>query len=1038
MRKTLHAIICLLCFATQSFAQSRDITGTVTDKQDGQPIPGITVLIQGSKQGMVTDRAGNFTIKNVSGTVTLQISFLGYITKIVPVAAGVRNVNVALEEDTHSLNEVMVVGALGIQRQAREAGYSQTTVKAAELTQAHPTNIQNGLVGKVSGLNVTSTTSGITADTRITLRGIRSLTGNNQALLVVDGIAVNLDYINSINPNDVESLNILKGANASALYGPEGVNGVILITTKRGTPNRAPEINVGQTTFFESIAYMPKLQTMFGSGSAYDQFGDGTFDPIENQNWGLKLNGELVGIGRPDENGETQMVTLIDRSDEKRKFFDTGVTNQTDFSLRGGDQNSSYFTSFQNVNVKGVMPGDESKRRTFRLNADRKFGILKVASTISYANRSIDRTTSSSSIYNEVINTPTEVPLTDYKDYVNNKWADHNHFYNDYYPNPYEEIDRNRTKERRDQLIGNVTLTLNPTSWLQIIERPSLTINNSTSKATVGAIVYSPFAKATIYQARNDKTASVADSSSFNSRFQNEFIGTVDKHVGDFAIKLLAGNLIQMNYVKNLANSGNNLGIPTLFNVNNYTGIPGVNEATYQSRLFSIYGSAGLGYKNFAFIEFTGRNDWDSRLNLDNYSYFYPGVNASLVLSDAIPMLKSKALNFLKIRGSWNRTGNVNLGNSSNLGAYQLLTPFNKASGYPYGSNSSFTASGTIYTPMIKPETVESYETGIESQFLDNRIGLDLTYYVQKNNDQVIDVSISQSSGFSAYKLNAAGFNNKGFEADLRLVPIRSSRVTWNINLNYALNDSKVTQIYPGLSQLPIANSAYAIVGYPAFVHRLTDWLRAPDGKVIVDAVTGLPARNSANQIFGRINPKHILGINTDFTYGSFNLRAVAEFRTGNYIYNDIGSSLGFTGNDLLSAINARQRFVFPNSVYSTDGGATYVNNSDVVVNNAHYDFLQASTFRGTQTNYYSSAAFWKLREVALTYTVPRGLLLKSKFVKAATVSLIGRNLIMWRPDSNWWTDPEFANTADNGLGTTTIGQIPPTRSYGFSVNLTF
>jgi TonB-linked SusC/RagA family outer membrane protein len=1049
MKKFIQTVLCSFLLTISAYAQTRSIKGTVIDKDDGQPMAGVSVSVKGTGLGTQTDRAGNFSISGPSGNATIVFSFIGYIKKEVNVAANTEKISVVLQNDTKSLSEVIVVGALGLQKQTRESGYSQATIKSADLTQAHPTNLQNGLVGKVSGLNISTVNNGVNADTRITLRGIRSLTGNNQVLLVVDGVPVTLDYINSINPNDVESVNILKGANASALYGPDGVNGVLLVTTKRGIPNKPAEITLSNTTLFEKVSYMPKLQNTFGSGSSYDKFGDGVFDPIENQNWGVKLDGSLQGIGRVDENGNQQMVTMIDRNDEKKKFFNTGVTNQSDISLRDGDANSSYFTSFQNVSTSGIMPSDELYRRTFRLNADRKIGIIKLSSSINYINRKTNTTTSASNVYNDVINTPTEVPLTQYKDYINGPWADHNHFYNDYYPNPYEELARNRTVEKRDQLLASFSATANPTKWLQIIERPSYTLTNNTSKGTVGAIFYSPLAKANIYQAGTDKQASVTDASSLFTRFQNELIVTADKKFGDFSGRFIGENLIRYNYNKTMSETGNNLGIPTLFNISNYTGIPLVSGNTYASKLYSLTGSLELGYKNFAFVELTGRNDWDSRLPTNKNSYFYPGVSASLVLTDAIPDLKKlgngNLLDYAKLRASYNRTGNVNTGGTNtNLGAYRLQSYYNLSTGFPYGTLPSYTADNTLLSPNLKPETVESYEVGLELTLLNNRINIDGAYFYQKNNDQVINVSLSQASGYSNVLLNAASFNNKGYELDLKTVPVRSGSVTWNVNFNYTHNTNEVKSLYGDVAQLGVTNSdgatsnAYVITGLPAYTLRLTDYLRDDKGRVIVDATTGLPTRNASTTAFGNTNPVDIFAVNTDVTYKHFSLHAVGEYRGGNFIYNDIGSSLGFTGNDYLSAVNGRQRFVFPNSVYSTDGGKTYTPNTNIVINNAHYDFLQAAAFRSTQTNYYTSAAFWKLREVSISYDVPQSWLKGTKIIKRANVSLVGRNLLMIRPKSNYWTDPEFSNTTENGNGTTTIGQLPPTRIYGFSVNVTF
>ncbi|RYE22479.1 MAG: SusC/RagA family TonB-linked outer membrane protein, partial [Sphingobacteriaceae bacterium] len=894
MRKLLHvSVFFLLFFSTQIYAQSRTVSGTVISKDDGLPLPGVSIMVKGTQVGTQTNANGKFSFNVAPAANTLVITYIGYARKEVAIPAS-NSISITLENDAKSLSEVMVVSPLGLQKQSRESGYSQATIKAAELTQAHPTNLQNGLVGKVSGLNVSTVNNGINADTRIVLRGIRSLTGNNQVLLVVDNVPVPLDYINSINPNDVESVNILKGANASALYGPDGVNGVLLVTTKKGTASKAPEINFSNTYSLEKVAYMPALQHLFGGGSSYNQFGDGVFDPIENQNWGAAFNGQLVNIGRPDENKVYQQVTLEDRSDEKRKFFNTGQNLQTDFSIRSGDANSSYFASFQNVQINGVLPNDKGYRRTFRLNSDRSLGkIVKASTSISYTGRGTNVTTSSANIYNQVINAPAEIPLTSYKDYKNYEWADHNHYYNDYYGNPYEEIDRNRTVTKRDDILGTLNLSITPTKWLQILERPSYQFTTTTSKATVGAIFYSPIGKL-VYNGGTDKQASVTDGNRFLSRFQNELIITANKKFGDFGLKFIGDNTIRENYNKFSSQTGNTLGVPTLFNSSVYTGIPGIGEADYRTRLFSLAGDLELSYKNFAFIEFTGRNDWDSRLNVNRNSYFYPGVSGSLVLSDVIPAIKdNKQIDLLKLRLSYNKTGNVNTGGIADLlGAYRLESTYSNSGGFPYGTNASYSADGTLYDPNLRPETVESFEGGLEVGFLNNRILIDGSYYFQKNNNQVINISVSQGTGYSSVFLNAADFDNKGFDIDLKLVPVRSGKVVWNLNTTYSFNDTKVNSLYQGVPQLAVANTAYVIVGYPAYTHRIIDWLRDSEGRVIVDPLTGLPTRNSASTIFGRINPKNIFSINTDVSYKHFTLRAVAEYRGGNYIYNDIGSSL--------------------------------------------------------------------------------------------------------------------------------------------------
>ncbi len=660
MRKILSLLAVLVLWTVFAFAQNRVITGQVKDDK-GDPIPFASVTIKGTNKGTTTDANGNFRIETKSGDILL-ITAVG--SKEREVAVGSSNTyNVALDK-SGALQEV-VVTALGVQKQPKELGYSVARVKNAELTQARVTNLQNGLVGKVSGLNVSTVNNGVFANTRILLRGIRSLTGNNQPLLVVDGSPINLNFINSINPNDVESVNILKGANAAALYGPEGVNGVIVVTTKKGTGRTKPQINIGNTTLFEKVAFLPKMQKSFGSGSSYDAFGDGIYDPIENQTWGAKFDGNDTIIGRPDENGNIQKVPYSYRDGEKEGFFNTGVTIQNDISITAGDERSNFYLSVQDLTTKGVVPSDESRRTTFRINAGKQYGSVRVATNLSYTATTYDVTNSPGPTYWYVINTPQQIPLTSYKDYKNDNWSNHNHYFNDYYPNPYEDLQRYRNKGRGDDLVGNIELNWKPWKYINLMNRTSLTLSTASNKSTVEAITYSDYA---LHNGRSisgggNVKAAVGDGSSTGNRVQNEFIASFDKDFGDFNVKALGGNLVRQTYATSMGISGNNLVIPTLFNVGNRTGEPGAGQSYSRSRLMSLFGSVSLGFKNWAFVEFTGRNDWDSRLPLDNNSYFYPGVNASVSLTDAIEALgSSKILSYAKVKAAWNKAGNVNAG----------------------------------------------------------------------------------------------------------------------------------------------------------------------------------------------------------------------------------------------------------------------------------------------------------------------------------------------------------------------------------------
>jgi len=1028
--KKLSLVIMLVLGALGFAHAQRTITGKVTDTK-GEPLIGASVLVLKTTVGTVTDLDGSYSIALPAGSNVLSVSYTGFSTKEIEVG-NQSVINVELEEG-EVLQEVIVT-AMGIQKQPREVGFSVAQIKSEDLTQAKVNRLQNGLVGKVSGLNVSTVNNGVGADTRIVLRGIRSLTGNNQALLVVDGTPMPLSFISSINPNDVENVNVLKGANAATLYGPEGVNGVIVVTTKKGSASNRPQITIGNSTLFEKVSFLPAFQTRFGSGSSTNAFGDGIYDPIENQSWGTEFNGQPIEIGQVTEDGKVQTVPYSYLPNEKFNFWDIGQNIQNDVSVTTGDKNSNFFFSVQNVGIKATMPSDASNRTTIRLNAGKTMGIFNAGMNFGYAQTATDRTTQGSNVYWHVMNSPGNIPITSYSD-LNSYWGNRNNYYNDYYPNPYATINDYRQNNRTDDFFGNIVLGLKPAKWLNITNRLGYNMNSYFEHNINRNAVYSEYAiHHRSFAAAGERKASVSDYNYFYTRLNNELVVTAEQNVGKLNVKGLLGNLTRQTFSKGTSVSGSNLVIPTLFNVGNRTGEPGASSNFYDSRLSSVFGSVSFGYNNLLFVELTGRNDWDSRLPVTDRSYFYPGVSASLIVTDLLPGLaEGNLLSSMKLKGAYASTGNVN------VGTYNLESTFSQAGGFPYGSLPGFTADDNINNPAIRPEIVKSTEFGAEFAFFNNNVLFDVAYYNQNNNDQVIPVSISNSTGFSSALLNAAEFNNWGWEFDLKFLPVvRIGDFRWELSTNYTFNNSEVLSIYEGLNELGIGNTSYVIVGYPAFVHKLKDWLRTPDGRVIIDPISGYPQQNPVNTIFGNTNPKHIVGLNTDFAFKNLSLKVVAEYRGGAFIFNQIGQNADFTGVTALSGTNGRQRFVFPNSAYSKDGGTTYVDNTDIVVKDAHYSFLQASAFRAVQSNYYSSASFWKLREVVLSYNVPTKLLSGGKYIKGASVSLVGRNLLMFRPDTNQWTDPEFANTTGNAVGYTTLGQSPPTRIFGFNVNLTF
>jgi TonB-linked SusC/RagA family outer membrane protein len=1027
MRKIASLLTVLMLLCTIAFAQTRTVKGVIKDDK-GDPIPFATISEAGTKNATTADASGFFSIKIKEGS-KLIISATGFNTSTETPGAG--DLQVSLSRNAGELQEVVVTTALGVRKQPRELGYSVARVTSKEATLGSPVNIQNGLTGKVSGLNIATTNNSVFGDTRITLRGIRSLTGNNQPLLVLDGSPVELNMLNRLNPNDVEDLTILKGASAAALYGPDGVNGVIFVKTKRGSKSGAPIITISNSTQFESVLFLPKFQTRFGSGSSVDASGNGVYDPYENQQYGDEYDGTLREIGRPLENGTIQKEIYSYKKNGRRNFFETGVTMQNDISYSA----KNFYLSAQDVNIKGTLGGDKNRRSTFRFSSGSEYGKFKANYNLAYTRQQYNVATVSP--YWEVFNTAGHIDLTKYKNWrVDSSDASPNHYFNEYYQNPYFIKDKDRSLGTRDDIFAQVELSYKLTNWLNVVYRASTTLKNNEYKNTREAFTFSNYAHNVSHKtnAANDIKAGVSDGEFRSSRLTSDLFITAQKDFGAFSVDALVGSSYRQDKSKSVDINGNNLIIPGLYNVSNRTGEAGASEGNSKARLIGAFGKLSVGYKNWAFLEVTGRNDWDSRLPQDNLSFFYPGASASIVLSDAIGALKnSDVISYLKVRGAFSKSGNVN------VDPYKLEQVYGVAPGFPYGNLPGFQGSQSVNNPNIKPEFVVSKEAGFEISFLKNRINLEVTGYLQQNTNQILNIQTSRATGFTDALVNAADFDNKGLEFDLRLTPVfELGDFIFNFKGNLSLMDSKVNSVYQGLDEIGVGNSNFAIVGHPAFMFKLTDYKRDPQGRIIVDRVTGYPSQDPNVKMFGNTMPKTILGLNPTFAWKGLSLSVTADYRGGHQVYHGIGPDMDFTGSSYRSGTNGRQKFIVPNSVYD-DGTGKYVVNTDVLTANGGYGFYEATnTNRGIQSNYLTSAAAWKIREIALTYEFPASLMKKTKVIKNATIGVNGRNLFTFLPKSNMWTDPEFSTTTGNALGVNNSNILPPNRLYGFNVVLGF
>ncbi|MFB9865042.1 SusC/RagA family TonB-linked outer membrane protein [Rufibacter immobilis] len=1042
MKKVLLlSLLMLSVLLNEALAQTKTVTGRVTDAASGEGMPGVTVQLKGTSTAAPTGIDGSYSISVPSTGGTLVFSFIGYTNQEIAIA-NQTTINVRLATDARALSEVVVVGAGGIERQIKEQGYNTTIVKSEELTQGRAQNIAVGLTGKVAGLQINAVSSGVNPNVRVVLRGNRSLTGNNQALIVLDNIIVPNEVLGNLNPEDIESVQVLNGANAAALYGSSASNGAILLTTKKGKKGQA-SVRVAHTTTLEQVSFQPALQTQYGSGYAA---GVPTYVPYENQQYGPRFDGSMVQIGKPLEDGSIQTVPYSAR-DDKYDFWETGVQNQTDVSLSAGsaDGRSTFYVSAQRLKNKGTTYKDQYNRESVRVNGTHDLGNkLSLAFNTNYTSNLYDLTTQTSNIYDALLQTPAHIPLLDYKDWRNNPFANPNGYYNEYYDNPYFLIDNYREETRNNYLIGNAEIKYAPKEWLNFTYRVGVSNRNVTSKATVGEFRFTEYTKR-VSSSKTDIAGSVSDNSTVRNQLNSDFLAQFIKNVTpDFYVNFIVGHSIRTNYSKSIGvGSSGGLVIPGLYNVSNSAlNNRSASESNFMARQVGVFGDLTLGFRDYLFLHLTGRNDWVSILAPENRSFFYPAADVSFVASEAIPLLRdSEILDNLKLRGGISKVGQVNLGGT--FGAYQLDPTFGVSGGFPYGNLASYTLNNSIVSPDLKPEMTTAWEAGFDVSLKDGFVTASGTYYASSTVDQTVGTNISSATGYTNFLTNTGEVTNQGVEARLAVTPIRNANWTVTLGSNYTYNDSKVVSISADLERLQLSSGGgaqvYAIAGERFPVLLGNDYLRDEQGRVIVDRITGFPASSSTQVNLGNTEPFHRLGADAEVRFKNFRLTALFEYRGGFYRYHNSSASLSFSGSSAETAEYNRERFVFPNSSYFDEETQQYVANTNITVRDGGPDFWTSSNFNSNVgSNFTTKGDYWKLREASISYDVPKALLERTKVVKGATITLQGRNLFLWTPKSNKFTDPDFNLSDTNAIGVTTLGQTPPTRYYGATVAVTF
>lgn len=1049
MLKILRSVLLLgmLIISVHVTAQQRKITGKIIDKSTGLSIPGATIKIKNTSQVSSSDKEGNFSIMAASGN-QLEVYFIGYETQKLELIDGTDNLDIRLSAATNSLTEVQITGAFGIKRKSKELGVATASLTGNDVTQTQVVNPLNGLQSKVAGLQINTFDSGVNPQIRVTLRGARNINdAKNEPLFVVDGVPLatvtyynpqaggsmrNASAISMINPNDIEDITVLKGASAAAVYGSQGVNGVIIITTKSGK-NNGGTINFSHATTFEKAAWLPELQDTYGSGF------NGVYQPYEARSWGPKYDGSMVKVGPILPDGSQWTLPYSPVKNQKADFFNTGVTNQENISFAGGDEKSTYFLSGQYAKNNGIIPKDQSDKASVRFNGSRNFGKLHTTYSVDYVQTNTSTTTSEP--WNNVRNLPLFIPLESLKDWKNTPYAQPAYYFSTTTLNPYWGIDNQRQDVKQQNITGNVGLDYQVTPWFKATYRVGLTSVNTGYKSFGNkfddqSIPYRYYgANNSILTAVRNSTSyggpssgSVSDQTIDNQQLNSDLLLQFNRDFGKFSTRLLLGNNYQDIQYKLVQVGAAALNFPDLYNESNLTGnLNGGSQITHQRR-YSYFGEFTAGYDNYLFATLNGRRESVSLLSADNRSYFYPGANVSFIFSQAFAGLAhSDVLSFGKIYASASKTGNVT------IEPYALNNVYNSVDGFPFGGLAGAGINSENLNNEIRPEFVYSYESGIQLGLFKNRLHFEGTYAYADSRDQILDIGTSFASGFGSAKANAARMKSKSIELTLNGDIIKTKDLTWSAGVNYTHNNNTVVSLIGDQQLLNQWKGLYLAVGSQYPTYELPDYVRDGQGRIVINASTGLPTQASALTKKGTSQPVHMLGFNTSVRYKHLQLSAQVDARWGSMFYTAASEFETTAGLVPQSADNVygRGQFIFPNSVIQTSPGV-YVENTTVYTKG---DYAFWNTYKNILSNNIVNARFIKLREVALNYDLPLSLLGGQKFIKGLNVAVFGRNLVNLRAKDNIFGDPESIYLS--GIGFSGFRTLPSTRSYGFTVGVT-
>jgi len=1031
-------------------------------------------VLKGTTEGTVSDGSGNYAIEIPQAGGTLVFSFIGLISQEIEV--GTRAViDVQMAQDVQQLTEV-VITALGTKQNAREVTYSNQTIGNEDLLTSPNKNALEALRGKTAGVKITTGSGSVGASSRIVLRGEASLTGNNNALIVVDGVPIDnsatiggdknvnaagengySDYgnrFNDLDPNNIESITVLKGPAATSVYGSRAASGVLLITTKTGTKGKL-RINVNSTTSLERAYVLLKRQNQFGQG-LINPDGTNTIDSGENFSWGPAFDGVTRPWTSPidtDDDGDTEWLSRPYNAveDQLENLFRTGYTLNNGLSLSGGDERFTYFTSYSNTSQNGIFENTEYNRNNFQTNVTAKLH-EKLSSTLNLSYAAVTQKTvqegarsfEGQNPYATAIQSPVNIPFSELRDYKN-PFHSFGGYYGTYTINPYFVLNEFQNNAKINNLLANLSLTYNPVANLTLATRLGV---NYVSVDRITAVPKYAYEDHYIWEdnlslvERTDRQTNAGSYAEELSNTRNIDWSSTISYTKDLMpqLKLTAtGGFNYFDVVQRLISGETNGGlvVPHVYNLANSKDRASAEQDHFHRRILGALGSVTFGWDDKIFLTYSARNDWSSTLPADNQSFFYQAVGVSGIVSDYLN-LEESAVNYIKLRADYGTTGkDAGIHQLSNLyetnpifrdfgDVYQVKSPL--------GGQTSITKRPLIGNNSLRPELTTTFEVGTDLSFFDGRIEAAYTYYKSNSTDQIVTVDLPRSTGYRTTVLNIGEVQNKGHEASLTLVPVRlPNSFMWTMNVTYSRNRSKIIKVSDQADDLTYWDDGSGItlkaeVGQPFGTWKGQVQRFTPEGQPIVDA-NGSRTYTSDIQTVGSIQPDWIGGIVNTFSYKGLSLGFVLDTRQGGTFYSRTKFFTEFNGTALTTLIGDRKPFVIPNSVVENSDG-TFSPNTKEILANAYLD-------DGNASKHIIDASFVKLREVTLGYELPKSLVNKIS-LQNVSVRFFAKNLKFWLPDENSYGDPEV-----NGPGGPTniqnveSSQTPPSRSYGINLNIT-